>query len=532
MNLLSKAFIGMDVVDGVQKTKKAYNSSHDNKYDNIMGTKPIKTTNIGGQANALNGRNIAIKRNVLASEEVDAMYKQASSPKMLGSQNGVNPRNRKKINISDIKKSKAFKTVGDAYKNNEKSMINNFNNASSDFKRSKRVLGKTLKQVGSGAAHISDSNIKNGLKAGAKIAGKGAANFGKGVMRATPALAGMAGIGYGTYKLMDKFEKKKDPRERNDLYPKAIGAVVGGAMLANAVAKKNPYATFNIVGKSVKNTVSKIPKNAIKRTGPLGQFAVTVGEKVKDKTGNIADGLAKKSKNNTKTFTKTGNGYNTKKNFRKKQASEMLDFFFEKQARQVNLGQFAKSVLNENVLKAGIESIPYYAAPAALTYAMGRDFRKGGQKINKNRDIKTTVVNIPIEKKAATVNIGPNTEKFIRKGAEGIGRTFVPGLVSMAVGRNIMDGMKKINNTNNIDNIISQDVPKDKARIIIQADKKTSDKINEMFKNASNHELESVSDVLSTLNADAQKSKGNKSKAIYGNVKLAQGIRKKQRMNI
>lgn len=548
MNLLNKAFVGMDIVDGVGKTKQAYNSSSNNKYDNIMGTKPIKTTNMGGQANALNGRNTAMKRSVLASEELDNMCKIAGVDDFLkGMGKSKKTFDKSKANINNNKNNigkniknnigTAMNNAKDSYDRLSASTQKNISDGLTQIKRSGSTFKKVMSDVANnksdlkGVSSVKSAYNKSQLAMAKNQFKSGAKSLGKGALKSVPALAGIAGAGYGAYKLMDKFEQKKDPKERNDIYPKAVGAVVGGAMLANAIAKKNPYATLNVVGKSLKNTATKIPKNAIKRTGPIGEFAVGVGEKVKKGMEKTVKDVNKGSRKSTKSFIKTGNGFNSKKNFRKKQASETLDFFFEKQARQVNLGSFAKDVVKDNILRAGIESIPYYAAPAAFSYAVGRDFRKGGKKINKNENVNTTVVNVPIEKSAATVNIGSKTENFIRKGAEGIGRTIIPGIASMAIGRNIMDGMKKIDNGNDVSNIVSQDIPEGHARVIIQSNEKASDKINEMFKNASsNDRVERVSDVLNKLNDDIQKERGNTT--AKNTVNLAQGIRKKQKMNI
>lgn len=522
MGILNKAFVGMDIVDGAGKVKNAYKSSSNNKYDNLMGTKPIKSSTYGGEINALNGRNTERKRQMLASEELGTMYKEAASggQKLLGSQNGINAREKVKKGIN-IKNNKAFKIVSEAYKKNESKMNKNFTDASNNFKRSKHILKKSLGQVGAGGTKVTDKNVLNGVKIGAKQAGKGALNVGKGALRSAPALAGMAGAGYGTYKLMDHFEKKKKPQERNDFYPKAMGAMVGGALLLNGTIRKNPYQAFNIAGKSIKKSVERIPKNAVKATGPVGKVVVDVAEKVKKGTKNIVDKMDQQSQKGTKHFTK--------------KASEELDFFFEKSAAKYNVNAFAKSVLKENVLKGGAESLVYFGVPSVISYAIGRDFKKGGIKINKgNRgNITTTVVDIPIEKKAATINMSSKTERLIRKGADGVGRIFIPGVASAIIGRNIMDNMKKIKD-DNLPPMINSEVPEGKARVIVQTNAKPSESLNSLVKKANDetdtHNIKTVSNIIEEMNHNIQKERGNNAKAVNRNVVLSQGLKKKKRM--
>lgn len=535
MGLINKAFVGMDVVDGIGKTKQAYNSAKSNKYDDIMGTKPIKTTNIGGYANAMNGKNTAAKRSLLASEEIDNMYKQASIDDILRgtkkkSDSFKTKKNAAKSKVNSQKIKDGFGKASKAYNDFAEGTSKDIKIGVNNLKAGKNEFSKVVKHIANGTYSSKSAQAKKGMNNAKFFAKGGAKHLGKGVLKSAPALAGMAGASYGAYKLMDKFEQKKDPKERNDIYPKAVGATIGGAMLANAIVNKDPYATLNVVGKSLKKSTTKIPRNAIKATGPVGKFTVEVGEKVKKRTEKMMKGMD--AKKGSKPFTKTGDGFNGKKNFRKKNASEILDFFFEKQARQVNLGLFAKDVVKKNIVNAGLDSIPYFAAPAMISCAVGRDFRKGGKKIkNDNQNLNTTIIDVPIEKSAASINLSPKAENFIRKGAEGIGRTVVPGVLSMAIGRNIMDGMKKIDNDNDVSNIISQDIPKGHARVIVQSNGETPNEIGKIFKNASSIDgVERVSDVLSKLNEVAQKERGNK--ASKNTARIAQGVKKQQRMNI
>lgn len=331
MNLMTKAFVGMDVVDGASKTKQAYNSAKSNKYDDIMGTKPIKTTNIGGQANAINGRNTAATRSLLASEELDNMCKQASIDNILRGAKSKSDsfsakKNTAKSKVNSTRGKVDFSKASKAYNKFTEGASKDLKIGANNIKAGKNEFNKVIKHIANGTYSSKSAQAKKGMK-NAKFFAKGGAKYlGRGIVKSTPALAGMAGAGYGTYKLMDKFEQKKDPRERNDIYPKAVGATIGATMLANAMVKKNPYATLNVVGQSLKKSTTKIPKNAIKRSGPVGKFTVEVGEKVKKKTGKIVNNLNKTK--GSKHFTKTGDGFNSKKDFRKKNASEVLDFFF------------------------------------------------------------------------------------------------------------------------------------------------------------------------------------------------------------
>lgn len=534
MGTIDKVFAGMDVIDGVGKVKNTYKSSANTKYDKIMGTKPIKTTNMLGMNNAVNGKINNQKRQMLASEDLDGMYKMAGIDEFLkGLKSGKDNLNNKKntaknkvgagvtgfktktgldkVNKDNINKIKT--NVSSKYNTFKDGVGNDFADAGFHMDRAKKRVGVTARSIANGKYSSASQRAKNNMKASVKHFKSGTRSFGKGLAKSSPAIAGIGATGYGAYKIMKHFEDKKPQHDRNDLYPKAVGATVGTALVANALVKKNPYKAFDVATKSIGKVGKRIPESVIKSTGPFGAFAVNVAKKVRKETGLIVNGTKKKG---------------PKKIYKK--ASEELDFFLEKNAKVHNLKDFTKDVLKQNVLKGGAESIFYFGVPSALSYAVGRDFRRGGTKINKadKNKVNTIVIDVPIEKKAMDVNISPRMENIIRRSADGIGRVFIPGTVSAVVGRNIMDNMKKVDNDNNeIEIAMNRELPENKARVIIQTN-------GDITKKASNDEEQNntsikTSDIVDALHNQNLSQLGKK-KLAKSNVRLYNGIRKKVKM--
>lgn len=534
MGPIDKLFVGMDIVDGVGKVKNTYKSSANNKYDNILGTKPIKTTNMLGMNNAVNGKINNQKREMLASENLDNMIKiagiddflrGAKSKKDDFNKHKNNAKNKINGNVNDFKNktglnkvtkeriSKVKSDIINGYNSFKNGVGADFNNASKEMNKSKKRIKNTVVNIANGRYSSGSSVAKANMAFARNNFKNGAKSFGKGLVKSTPAIAGIGGIGYGAYRAMKHFEDKKPVRDRNDLYPKAVGATIGGALAVNALIKKNPYKAFDIVSKSVGKVTKRIPENAIRSTGPVGGFFVDVAKGAKKETGKIVNEGVRKTKN--------------KKIYKK--ASEELDFFLEKNAKVYNVKKFTKDVLKENVLKGGAESVFYFGVPSAISYAIGRDFRRGGTKIKKDgnhKNMNTIVIDVPLEKKALEVNISPKTENIIRRSADGIGRVFIPGAVSAVIGRNIMDNMKKVDDSNDeISVAINKELPKDKARVIIQTNnnnlnKKADEVTNNMIK---------ASDIVDALHSENLNNLGKK-KTPKSDIRLYRGIKKKGKM--
>lgn len=534
MSAVNKLFVGMDVMDGVGKVKNTYKNSVNNKYDRIMGTQPIKTTNILGQNNAVNGKINYAKRESIASEELDEMYKvaslddflkgmRASKDKVTQGKNNVNGKinsgvnsfkNKTGINKDNIKKVK--RNVKKKYVSFVRGTRNDFRSAATNINAGKSELKRTLADISRSKYSSASTQARNQFKSSSASMKNGLKSFGKGMVKSTPAIAGMAGVGYGAYRTMKHFEDKKPVHERNDLYPKAVGVTLSGALAASAIVSKNPYRAFDVASKSMGKVFRRVPENMIKSTGPVGRYGVDVAKQVKKRTGEMLNQASKKSSKGAKKMYK--------------RASDELDFFLEKNAKTYNLKQFSKSVLKDNVIKGGTESIFYFGVPSAISYAIGRDMRRGGTKLNKGnkKPTSTVVIDIPLEKKAMDVNISPKVENIIRRSADGVGRVFIPGAVSAIVGRNIMDNMKKINDNNDDVSIaLNKELPDNKARVIIQTPTHTG--ISKKAEIEENQGTMKTSDILNALHTENLNNLGLK-KLNKSDVKLYNGVKKKKRM--
>lgn len=104
----------------------------------------------------------------------------------------------------------------------------------------------------------------------------------------------------------------------------------------------------------------------------------------------------------------------------------------------------AKDIFVDHFLKKGLESIPYYGAPAAVSYMISRDMKNGFKKMDKNDPEKTASFKDVLKKNV----LKENTKKALIRGAEvgadGLGRTIIPGALMVATGRNITNGFKPI----------------------------------------------------------------------------------------
>lgn len=422
MGIMNKALIGMDVINGVGKSKNTFKDSANNKYDNVMNTSTPQLMQ-------------PKPKTIQASEFIDEMFLEKTA---INKQDFVKYKNVIQKHIKDIPK--------------KVDRLDRFNNI--EIKKMKRAVKN--KKIGKA--------LKHGARAGAIT---------------IPAVAGMAGTAIGAGKAVKHFEDKKPIEERSDLFPKAVSAGVGGALAFNSITNRSALHPLKMSSKLVKGALSKIPRNAVKRSGKVGNAAVNVYDNSKDKINKFFSAMDKEKKKaaaeaSAEMRYKRAKAKKAKNKGGIPKTSSEIDIMYEleKNAKY----DFAKKVFKENFLRAGVESIPYNLAPAVASVALGRDLKRGGTKIEpSSTDVKTTIIDIPSEqlqditKKQATVN--ENTKRFIERSAEGLGRAVFPAATSAFLGKNIMNNMENLKDKNNKLNTLSS--PKEgMTRIIIQQDDK------------------------------------------------------------
>ncbi|MGL5715933.1 MAG: hypothetical protein ACRCX2_23155 [Paraclostridium sp.] len=529
-SMINKVFLGMEAVDGAKKVNSTYKDSNANKYDSILNTSIKKPDHTMGQANAV---------------------------------------------VSN----------------------NNFKSASDfidELEKTARFTGKDVKKVIRDMDMKNTQNIKDAVShAKNKKIGDSLKSAGKAVLPTAGAVGLAGGAGVATSKGLEKLDSSKD-RDKDTITPKLIGGALTGALILNGVKNKS---MLHPVSKSIeiaKEEVMKQPFRIVERTGPVGKFATntlkSVGKKGREigKSANkeresIARNILKREHGNmnpskedissflkkTKDFDKKYNNptNKTKGSFKGKGSSnnqvakpqtkeqkpssvidtlsdlrkKVHNYADEPVKKKVTNGiskeasnkEFAKKVFKDHFLKSGLESIPYYAAPAALGYALSTDLSKGFKKpgSDKKKDGK--------EKTAGFLNPGKKaklehaTERAIERAADGLGRTVFPATVTAATGRNIMKSFDKVNHNDDTDT--RDDIAKviinigDKDKLSKRGMKKEVSKaIDDFYKSATIiDESLDVGDIREEIEKKILENKKIKS----GKVHIGEGIKKQFRMS-
>lgn len=487
---VNKVFAGMEVVDGTKRVKKTYNDSFENKYDNILGTTMTKGPKVMG----INNASLSNPKYASSHELVENTYdliKEASIKRKL------KPLNKARV--------KAWDFIVDADKKNTAHLSN-------------------------AAKSIKNKDIKGALKHSAN-----ASKF------TAPALATTALAGAGTTKLLSDLDKSPE-YDKNKLLPVVVGTGVAGSMIANSINNKNFTKSVKLIGDVARDAMHKQPGNMIDKTGPVGQFArKTYSSVVKKshKTAKDADKIRQESfSKHMKTVNKAYNKNGKNKSFNK----------MKKHASTQNT-EFAKRVFKENFLKNGLESIPYYAAPAALSYAMSRDMRNGLKK--KQEAQQPNVINIDLSKSASFADPTKTRKVFersIERAADGVGRAIFPATVTAITGRNIMNSLEDINENKNSTNTSS-----DMAKIIVnvkndnmltgkdrnslkrKARTEVTSAMNDIYKNATlknpNDVSVDIGDIYEELNNDVKNKILGGRKMSVNKVHVGEGTKKSFRMD-
>mgnify|MGYP000942048690 CR=1 FL=1 len=343
-------------------------------------------------------------------------------------------------------------------------------------------------------------------------------------------------------------------------YLTAGGAVLGSAAL-QALLTKDPMAPVNSARKGTEKFIHKIPRK-------------TIG---KNKTvRNILDVIKTGTKPVCRTFHKDAT------------TSEFIDKMFEKTA-----SDRLKSIIRDDFIRGGIESIPYSATPAALRYFTNKsksrhsdestdhdsnvtqvvidvpiEYLYGNNKKKKydipkqispnNSDVTQAVIDIPIDylygnnkkkesrmPKQASEMQHPKSlswkewalDTLPRRVARGLGTTILPAIVINVTGRNIKGGLEKKKSSKK-NTPINAPLPNGMARIIVQTNgsgisKKASQKLDDLVKIASSVEKTEKNIKKSIENTDTEKQKKKemqKQISLINYDDLKQGILKQRRM--
>lgn len=566
---IDKAFTAMSIVDGAKQMKNSYNSTN-NKYDNILSTnvvKPNKNTGMMGASNA----SIAnpIYQNKVAFDMVNNIYKEA------GLSN----------NISKVKGA-----ISKGIKNYDANTAKIFANAKNNFVDKK--IGAGLKDYSKGMARLAPglagagavgygvtksinsidkklNSDKSEFKTPARLAG-GAIATGlalKTLSSKSPAKAfGLAGV-------LAKDKLVKTPLERLGRRSKGANTIIREVKKINndiinkdrniraasknietilkrdkafkgmnmAEAKKTFFdrEKANFLAKADIEMLSKKEqeKRWLSRKVMLNDAFNHLNEKAnaKNRSLNESANIANmKELLNVRLKSITNNTTNYTLNHKK--AFDELDKSFEKIASMA----YAKKVFKDHFLKKGLESIPWYAAPATVGYLMNKSIQRKNSPSPRNDD---HVKEINVKLASFNVNKG-QVKKFgkaaIEKGAEGLGRTLFPAAITAATGRNIMNSFNKIDRENhfNTQEAIANRIvinlegstpksAKAKRKLKNRVNKEVSKQLGDIMKNAEYD----IGDINTVLKKDVDRAINRNKSIVTNKIHVGNGLKKKQRFH-
>ena len=140
----------------------------------------------------------------------------------------------------------------------------------------------------------------------------------------------------------------------------------------------------------------------------------------------------------------------------------------------------AKLMFIQDFLRPGLEAVPYFAAPAALSYAIGKDLNNNLRPVRgPEASSSKVVIDVPIEKKASDTSpvtgyrarkpdIDKNwgewaSQNLPSQALRGLGRAVFPATAIALIGRDIRRGMLDTSVMNNL-----PPVPEGHARLIVE----------------------------------------------------------------
>lgn len=552
-----KAFIGtvfgaMEVADGVKNTAKAY-KDNTNKYDDIMGTKLVKTPKKMGIQNAVLSGN-----NKLASQTLDTLYKEA------GFKDGISkitPKIKKVI-------PKAKQVLDNFDANNTKHLI-----ATKDAFKNKELL-------------------------------RGLGHAGKAVPGTALGAGLIVGSGVGTAKLLKHLDKSNDPK--NNIEYNTIGGAISAGMALDALANKRMLAPASkALGLLARNS-TKVPGNIVKKT-PAGQVFNMAGQGLKatatqankmnndinfigsnlDKLINAGKSfdeaknlILERQLNNVKAqnwqLSKTDpekfkallesrkveleQVFNTVSDLINKKASERLDDICKVAGIKTD---YMRHVVKDRFFKPGLESLPYYAGTAMIGLAVDQNMKKRQRDIElykayqeaMKKKEQSNPANTPQEKVASANTVffkNPKvdaiTRQSIESAVEGVGRMAIPLAVSTLIGRDLTNSFRKINRKDDLkDNGMAPDEAsiqlsrKDRREMLKQMEgfnspDKTAEENEESEQNEEQGSVEkkkdeSAQNILDMIRGIEKDVVGAKEVLQGDRVHIGNGVKKQFRMN-
>lgn len=477
-----KAFVNavfntMEAVDGAKKTTQAY-KDNTNKYDDLMGTKLVKTPKTMGGQNAVVSKNNIIPPNKLpktASEELSYIYKEAKFDK---------------------------NTL-----NNVKTVIENFDT-------------KNTQHIKNTVDAVKNKQLMNALHHGAKA------------IPGTALGAGMiAGSGIGAAKLLKKLDGTDNPQ--NNVEYNTIGGAISAGMALSAIGNKRMLLPASRAAGLVGSQISKIPMNTIKKT-KVGAAVDVFGKNIKDiaaqtnkanndynflgsniekimSTGKSFEEASKavldQQINNLKTqnwkLGKTdpeklktiledrtkeiNNSFAAIKDLLNKKASDELDGLYKIAGART---QYLQDVVKHKFFKSGLESLPYYAGTAILGHAIDSNIKRRVKDVELYKAKQKYLQAIQeqgLESKEKTASeeaiffknpkINHVFKKSLESAVEGVGRMTIPLAASTLIGRDITKSLRKMDRNN----ILGDGVTTDESSI--QLSRKERAEIENMIKN-------------------------------------------------
>ncbi|MDF2841707.1 MAG: hypothetical protein K0R00_133 [Herbinix sp.] len=511
MDPISSFFLGNEIIGTGKKTKQNIKAqmAAGSKYDAILGNKLVKAPSGDGTINAVNSN--PLFRN--ASEELDFLCKAAEET---SGSNATAPRNQSYNNRP--------------YNNNRAN--NSYGNRNSNYSRPNRNYQSNRPQQPSMPINLVEIKEKN----------------------------------------------YHDNDEGFNPYLVAGGAVLGAGLL-QGLAKKNPMAPVQSAKKGLDKFVHKLPRKILGKNKSMK----TVMDVVKDGTKDVRNEKINNARNVSRKLSQEhsnmrrdmggllysdGDIYDALHNSGK-QASVVLDEVFEKSASiqskvQDTISKVrpkAKQMVRDDFLRAGLESIPYYGAPALAGFVAGKnifdpavdpnvervvvDFPLSSlQKQNKPRKRKTTG---SISKQAydAGIELGqipqPRNipwgewakETLPKKALQGLSRSIFPALFIATTGRNLKGRLEKLEQKE--DSPKSQPIPDGIARVTIETKKapeiKTaSEELDYLFKIASGV-IKDIEEKVNNVDIDKlEQKKLNKQDTLTNYDGLKSGMSKQYHM--
>lgn len=545
--VINKSFAVMDAVDGAKRVKSAYQNSANNRFDITMGT-PIKK----GVNNGNNNAQIAGMNKV--SCQLDSLYKQAS----LGS---IKVKVLRKIVSADAKNTKHLKDMVSGIRNRQ------VNKAfSSGVKAAKVTVPATAGMIGTGVA------TAKGLKKIDEKVTKSEVQPDRALEYNTIGAGVTAGLALGALakgKVIAPYHAagKAANTALIKMPMKAVRNSKAGKIVADTL--KNSANAMNSANKQVMMRNRKAANTLARQAQQKEQEIVGIGKDLYNMMNNnrnainesqALDIVLKKRKSNfiansvargipTAEAEKAWNAELNRitpladqaiKNLKNstKKASESLDVL-EKVAGAKS--DYFKMVFKDHFIKEGLKSIPYYAAPAALSMALSTDLRHGMKKIDKEDDnvlkakdatLKTAAFKIPSGSSMPKLNT-PFAKEMFEKGVDGVARTVFPATVMTLTGRNITNAFEKIDSENR-----NRNMQEGMAnRIIIQIN---GDDTKRKIKRDVSKQLDSVlskqasdtpeKQILQNIKKEIEEHTGKNVSVDAGKIKIGLGVKKQFRM--